>query len=223
MNETKSIEDTKAELVAAARVLARELMELAVGGVSGVRVYFPIYRLVTQGRDPGAWYSSCADLAHWLLWCLGVRCAFVNRAENGGFRSKATVNLLLAKPVGSGAEKCARLPTPRERFETGDIIIAWARPDAADAHVMVVDSFDGHVLRTWDYGQGPMKPEAWKGNQEHIEGRRRARRAYPLASGLWRLEDGKTVRSVLPLATVLEHAANTGKLVEAVRVEDIAA
>lgn len=220
MNETKSF---GAEIVELGRALARQLMEHAVGGVSGVQVTAPIYRIVTEGRDPGPWYSSCADLAHWLLWCLGVRCAFVNREENGGFRSKATVNLLLAKPVGSGAEGCARLPTPREHFETGDIIIAWARPDAADAHVMVVDSFDGKTLRTWDYGQASTKPEAWRTNRKHIEGRRRARRAYALASGLWRLEDGKTVRSVLPLADVLEHASANGKLVEAVRAEDIGA
>lgn len=74
--------------------LAVRLLEWACcAGASGdARMYHQIaethhtYKLVTEGRDsragkPDPNYSSCGDLAHWLLYRMGVRDARVNRAE----------------------------------------------------------------------------------------------------------------------------------------------
>ncbi len=196
------------------RARARELCEWAVGGEGGVVVDDPRYREVTEGRDPGPRYSSCADLAHWMFAELGVRSPFVNRVSLGRkYRSAATVNLLLARPVGSGAGGAARAPTPGEPFETGDVLVVWARKDATDAHVLVVDAFDGATLRSWDYGQAPLGAAAWAKNRTHLEGRRRERRVLADAAGRLRFEDGRVLRSVLPLVAVLENAALLRELV----------
>lgn len=186
------------------KLLARNFCEEAVDGERGVRLSSPIYRRVTENRDPGAKYSSCADLAHAMLFHLGVREKWVNRAENGKFRWGLGPNLLIAKKEkGAGAGGLARVPQKEELFQQGDIIVMWQRPDTEDAHVCVVDSFDGRDLRSWDYGQGPMKAEAWKGF-DHIEGRKRVRHvmAKTADKGLWVLEDGRIIRSVLPIESV---------------------
>ena len=202
------------------RAEARALCEWAVGEERGVVVDDPRYRVVTEGRDPGARYSSCADLAHWMLAELGVRSPFVNRVSLGRkYRAAATVNLLLARPVGSGAGGSARAQTAREVFETGDVLVAWARKDASDAHVLVVDAFDGATLDSWDYGQGPLAPAPWAKTRAHLEGRRRRRRVSASPAGQWRLEDGRWIQSVLPLAAALEDAALRGELVVEETVE----
>lgn len=75
--------------------------------------------------------------------------------------------------------------------------------DASDAHVLVVDAFDGATLDSWDYGQGPLAPAPWAKTRAHLEGRRRRRRVSASPAGQWRLEDGRWIQSVLPLAAVL--------------------
>lgn len=47
----------------------------------------PIYQGVTEGRDVPPFrekYSSCGDLAHWLLFRLGSRLEMINRKEHLG-------------------------------------------------------------------------------------------------------------------------------------------
>jgi len=46
----------------------------------------PVFEAVTEGRQHGS-YSACGDLGHWLLFRLGVRFPWVNRAEFRGWVS----------------------------------------------------------------------------------------------------------------------------------------
>lgn len=184
------------------RMQARAFCEVAVAGERGVRVTDPIYRQITEERDPGPNYSSCGDLCHAMLFSLGMRESWVNRAEHKGFKWGMNIARLVASPVGGGAGGLARRPKTRELFETGDVIAMWSKPDTTDAHVCVVDSFDGAVLHTWDYGQGPMAKAKWDG-RDILEGRRRERQVVAASSdGLWVVDGGRVIRSVIPLAAV---------------------
>lgn len=171
----------------------------------------PVYRWIVEGRDRGPSYSSCADLGHWLLYRLGVRCAFINRTEHNGHRPVVNVARLCVRPVGTCP--AARRLTLDEFPDTGDIIIAWSEPDTSDAHVMVVDTYsrDNQLLSTWDLGQGPMDPAAWAGGRQHIEAGPRVRKAW-WSGGELTLENGKVVRSVLPLMEALHFAARNDEL-----------
>jgi hypothetical protein len=82
------------------RAAAVSLATLAVDGENGRRVGDPIHEWVTEGRrqeyewavrNGSKWalnmepYSSCGDLAHWLLTMLGCRDeSVVNRTDDGG-------------------------------------------------------------------------------------------------------------------------------------------
>ena len=80
------------------RQAAVVLAEYAVDGDNGRAVGDPIHEWVTEGRrarsearrkkDPSANdYSSCGDLPHWMLACLGCRDeAVVNRTDDGGVK-----------------------------------------------------------------------------------------------------------------------------------------
>lgn len=193
------------------RALARRWCEYAVDGGNGRTASDPVYQAVTEGRDQGPRYSSCADLAHWLLRRLGVRNAYVNRSESPqGWKAAVNVSRLVRKPIGTCMP--AREPTKEERFRTGDVLVVWSRPDTRDAHVLVVNEHSATTLTSWDYGQGPMSAEAWK-HADHIEGMRRTR-AMRWKGGKYVLEDGRTVQSVLTLTDALEYAEKTTELVE---------
>lgn len=185
-----------------ARALAREWCEYATNGADGRRVDDPVYRWVTEGRDPGPGYSSCADLAHWLLTRLGVQAAWLNRDEGDDAKWRSVVNVgrLCASPVGGNP--VARKPEPGELFRTGDVLICWKRPDTRDAHVMVCARHEGGRLVTWDYGQGPMGVEPWRASRAHVEAAKRTREVFE-RDGRWTFMTGKSIRSVLPLADVL--------------------
>lgn len=151
------------------------------------------YQRVTEWRDkPTPGYSSCADLAHWLLFCLGVRSPWVNRAEHIGWRPARNVSALCWPPAP------AREPHPTDQYDAGDVLVIWSRQDTTDAHVLVVVTHlpDEHVLCTAEYGQpgGALRTHAL---DPHA----------PLRIGL------RTIHRVLPLATVLEQAELTGDLV----------
>lgn len=127
------------------RVMARNLLEWSGLGPVGRPVGDPGYRLVTECREwPG--YSSCADNGHWLLFRVGIRCLFVNRAENKGWKVGANVSALAFAPV---AQVCHHT----DRYAAGDIVIIWNRPDTEDAHVMCVVAHEGDVLTVSEYGQ----------------------------------------------------------------------
>ena len=195
------------------RELAREWCEYAVNGDVGRRVDAPVYRWVTEKRDNGPGYSSCADLGHWLLYRLGIRADYLNRIEHIGWRPVVNVGRLCCRPVGGGADGAAREPEPDEVFRTGDILICWSRPDTRDAHVMVCAEHLGNTLLTWDYGQGPMSAAAWAGNRSHVETKRKLRTVHQ-NDGRWVFDGGRSIRSVLSLEVAIENARAAGLLAD---------
>lgn len=174
---------------------ASRWLRWACGPGSGYAESHDVYQKVTEGRDRPPWpnkYSSCGDLAHGMLEQLGVRTPWVNRSALGTYRVGKNITLLAYAPA-------ARAPKSSDRYEAGDIIIVWDRPDTWDAHAIVVlDEFpeQGAIL-TAEYGQPG---------------------AAVRTSGIERDKDGtrirnRTVRRVLTLESVLEAAEDAGLLV----------
>lgn len=135
------------------RLLANLLLVYACGA-TGRSESDPVYKRVTEDRDTGAAYSSCADLAHWLHYRLGLRGSWINRKEHMGWRVGQNVSKLafssVADPHVSGPYSC------------GDIGVIWSNVQGTDAHVLVVrheswsQSADGSrrtLLDTAEYGQ----------------------------------------------------------------------
>lgn len=133
-----------------ARAFATELIQYACGQLSGGRSESDaVYQAVTEGRDVGKQqktYSSCGDLAHWLLFRMGCRSRFINRKEHLGWKVGANVSALafchLAETASEG-----------DIYAAGDILVIWNKPKATDAHVMVVLDHSGAKLVSGEYGQ----------------------------------------------------------------------
>jgi hypothetical protein len=155
--------------VDALRLAAQGLVEHACGYDKGRAKDDPVYVEVTEGRDgPGPvqrkYYSSCADLGHWLLWRLGVREPWVNRKDNGGWKSQVNISRLCGPQgvvrgntpggfLANGKEPAhlATWPGP----ELGDILIVsnfW--PQGSDAHCLVALERTGDKLESGNYGLG---------------------------------------------------------------------
>lgn len=155
------------------RALAVELVEYACGGTDGRPESDPVYRAVTEHRDDGRphGYSSCGDLAHWMLYRLGVRLPLVNREELNGFTYGANISRLAfdALAFEPGPERVMYLP--------GDIHIIWSKPDTSDSHALVVlDDQQPQALFVGEYGQpgGALHTRrvTYIGDRLHIGGRR---------------------------------------------------
>jgi len=133
-----------------ARTFATEFLNFACGKWSGGRSENDaVYRQVTEGRDVGAAqknYSSCGDLAHWLLFRMGCRSLFVNRKEHLGWRTGMNVSALAFC-------KLAEEPASDDAYAAGDVLIIWSKADATDAHVMVVLEHRAPKLVAAEYGQ----------------------------------------------------------------------
>lgn len=188
------------------RVRAMRWCEIAVDSHTGVTVSSPIYKAITENRDPGPSYSSCADLAHWMLYRLGVRSKWINRKEHLGWTSQVNVSkLVFSCPV-------SRPPKPGEVLKRGDVMIVWNKPNGEDAHVNVVEAFhlDISEVQTWDYGQAAMNPDTWKPSM--VEGCRRDTKISVDANKNWIIGSRKLQR-VLPLMDVLAHCKAKGELV----------
>lgn len=146
------------------RAAATALAEFAVGAPRGRTVGDPVHEWVTEGRRlqyeravaAGArWatsmsggYSSCGDLAHWLLMCLGCRDErYVNRGDDGGevpWRAGVNISRLVALPAYVDARRAAgRTPVP------GDILHV-ASPD--HVCVLVAARVEAGTVDTADYG-----------------------------------------------------------------------
>ena len=143
----------------------------------------PRYQAVVEGRTHSE-YSSCADLAHWLLFRLGVRLPWVNRNEHLGWRNTVNISRLVTHSgFWTGQE-----------LDAGDIlIIANNWPMGKDAHaVCVVASHGDGWLSTAEYGQpgGALK-------------------SRQIASGKW---GSRTIRTLMRLADVLDIASEAGML-----------
>lgn len=143
----------------------------------------PVYRFWTGKRDPGPKYSSCGDLAHMLLRVLGCTEPWINAEAPGtSFRRGLNVNLLVPPPVG----QCPVASThPEPPLAPGDILVSWPEGKSRLAHVCVF-AYCVFAYRsiskviTYDFGQGPMSPDAWRSPRSHVEGRLRVRKLSEL-------------------------------------------
>lgn len=192
--------------IATYRKWAVELVEYACGYSVGRPEDDIVYKAVTENRDVGAMqkkYSSCGDLTHWLLYRLGVRSQWVNRAEHGGFLSSDLYNnitLLQKSPA------LLRDPNTGMRYQPGDIGIIWGT--GFDAHVFVVlDDQQPKALYVGEYGQ----PGG------HLAARTIGYHAGLLTIGV------KALHKVLPLGDVLSAADAAGELGQAENVRAYAA
>ncbi len=140
-----------------AQGLAAALLSWAVNDEHGRSELDPGYKLVTENRDGPtaklrAKYSSCADLGHWLLRCLGVRADWLNRNDDGDahpWRNGVNLNWLCPPPIGKCSiahSKLAADPMP------GDIFV---ESNVYGGHVFCVIAYDAErdLLTTAEYGQ----------------------------------------------------------------------
>jgi hypothetical protein len=70
-----------------------------------------------------------------MLFRLGCRHKLINRKEHPGWATGVNLSRIAWSPFTSAAKST-------DRYEPGDILVIWARPDTKDAHVTV-------VLRDW--------------------------------------------------------------------------
>ena len=187
------------------RDLARPWLEfvcgLGVPGLAGIRSESdPVYKRVTENRDDGkpGGYSSCGDLAHCLLWELGVRLNWVNHGPQ--YRDRKNVSAL-------AWSVCAEAPKVLDLIDRpllcGDVGIVWSRPDTSDAHVIV----------TLDYE--PLTGQWWTAEYGQPGGRVRSDRVLTDRGGGLALKapDARTLHRVVRLERVLEAAESVGKLI----------
>lgn len=203
------------------RALAADLIRFACLSRDPGRPFEdPVYKAVTEGRQDKtagyirAWeqkpaetrgtrpfYSSCGDLAHWLLFRLGVRFRWINRDEHDGWHyvgADNNVTTLCRKPLGTNP--VAIKPKLDEHFQAGDIlIVGTALPNTT--HVTCVINHDprtGYLL-TGDYGQ----PHGALRDKNPLTVSR---------DRLWR--GNRSVDSWLPLLDVIEAARSQNLLQE---------
>ena len=175
-----------------ARTFATTFLEYACGRWTGGRSESDaVYTQVSEGRDVGAMrarYSSCGDLAHWLLFRMGCRSAFINREEHLGWRVGKNISLLVSASVADEA-------SDDDRYAAGDVLIIWSAANGTDAHVMTVLSHDATTLTSAEYGQpgGAYREHPW---------------TRPGWVGL------RKVHKVLRLMKVMQDAEAHGKLFE---------
>jgi hypothetical protein len=138
-----------------AQAFCQVLLLKAVNDEHGRDELDPFYKIVTEGRDVGKWrpsYSSCADLAHWQLRCLGVRAPWLNRDDDGDeqkWRTQVNLNWLCPQPIGKCPIARPKLQGPPE---PGDIFV---ENNAHGGHVFCAVSYDAakDTLTTAEYGQ----------------------------------------------------------------------
>lgn len=167
--------DARAALVPA-------LLDWACAGGTNDETH-PNYVSVTEGRDVGAArgeYSSCGDLAAWLLYRLGCRQEWVNRKEHRGWKVGANVSLLaFVAPLA-----VRRTPRPGVVASPGDIFICWNHPQGLDAHVFLCrreQRLPGQMTIA-EYGQpgGHIRDRMVTGRDGHLYVGRRIQRWLPL-------------------------------------------
>jgi hypothetical protein len=205
--------------VAVWRTAAVALCEYACNGAIGRRKDDPVYVEVTEHRDgptdvARADYSSCGDLAWWLLYRLGLRKPWMNRAANGTYNNGMNVADLTGSPPHISAPSGATY-TPKP----GDILEIWNKPDTSDAHVCVaLGPGAPGKLRIANFGLGGMssrltpgagvsEPDYRPSTAGNYVGARRLRVVLPL-------------ERVVPLLTAppdLSGAALTGDVLDALK------
>lgn len=140
-----------------ARAFAVALLSKAVNDEHGRDELDSFYKLVTENRDGPTpqlrnRYSSCADLAHWLLRCLGVRADWLNRDDDADaqrWRTGVNLNWLCPVPIG----KCPIARTKLQGDPTpGDVFV---ESNVYGGHVFCALEYDAatDTLVTAEYGQ----------------------------------------------------------------------
>lgn len=142
-----------------ARAYCAVLLSKAVNDDHGRDELDPFYKIVTENRDGPtpllrAKYSSCADLAHWMLRCLGVRADWLNRNDDDDaqrWRVGVNLNWLCPPPIGKCRPARSRLAVNIE-LGAGDVFV---ENNAHGGHVFCARSYDpiADLLVTAEYGQ----------------------------------------------------------------------
>lgn len=174
------------------------LCEYACGYEHGRDKTHPVYIEVTEHRDgPGpqqrAGYSSCGDQAWWLLYRLGLRKPWMNRAANGTYNIGMNVADLTGCPV------CQHGPFGADYSpQPGDILEIWNSPTTGDAHVCIVlAANDAGILRTANFGAGGM-------NAAVSPGCNIAESAYVRVGDHWVVgKQKRRLQRVIPLAAMI--------------------
>lgn len=146
-----------------AELAAVAFLSKAVNDEHGRDELDTFYKQVTENRDgptplARAKYSSCADLGHWWLRCIGVRADWMNRDDDGDdqkFRYGVNLNWLCPPPIGKCSIAKSKLQgNPRP----GDVLV---ENNAHGGHVFCVLDYNilTDTLTTAEYGQpgGKMK------------------------------------------------------------------
>jgi hypothetical protein len=170
------------------RRYSREWCEFATNTSAGRKCSDAVYQWIVERRDRGPGYSSCADLAHWLLFRVGCRADAINRAEHRGWKAGVNVSRLAYwKGVAKSWPRTepVTLDALARHLQTGDVCIIWRKPDSTDAHVCIFDRVEGGKIHTWDAGQGAMANPAWSGGKDLIEVRRRIRSVSEFPLKVW--------------------------------------
>lgn len=195
------------------------LCEYACGWEKGRAKDEAPYIEVTERRDgPGprqrADYSSCGDQAWWLLYRLGLRRPWMNRAANGTYNIGMNVADLTGCPIHvSGPFGADFAPQP------GDILEIWNSSTTRDAHVCIVlaTPLDGH-LRTANYGAGGMSPSLAPGSNIAQSPFARAGDGWLVGNSRRKIQRVIPLSAVVPLLTEqadLTGARVSGELIDA--------
>lgn len=136
------------------RHAAEDFLMMAAKDEHGRRQFDPLFEAVTERRQSKG-YSACGDLGHWVLFRLGFRFPWVNRAEHNGWRVGKNLSLLCSSVAG-GSNPVARPPRLGREVDAGDILVVNVH-DVAKSHVVVVLGpavlEPRAVIRTAEYGQ----------------------------------------------------------------------
>lgn len=191
------------------RKYAAEFCRYACGYDKGRGEPDTVYQAVTEGRDRPPYpnsYSSCADLVHAMLYRLGARSPWVNRAENKGWRSTRAHNnitLLQSRKEGPeyGCPEAVSDPAADSKLQPGDACLIWNTGN--DAHAFVVlDHPSPSKMLVAEYGQPG--------------GRVRERPVTRVANLM--VIGGRALHRVLPLEAIIDGAEQRGELAQAEHV-----
>lgn len=158
---------------------ADDFLSYACGYSRGRETTDKVYRAVVENRIAPK-YSSCGDLAHWLLFRLGVRETWINRREHANYKIGHNISRLCYLPAP------VRMVIQPDEFtpECGDVLVVWSLPTTYDAHVICVINWDPaeRVLLTAEYGQpgGKLRRHVIKDEKKLRVGARAIQRWLPL-------------------------------------------
>lgn len=145
------------------RTAARWFLKHACNDMAGRPESDPVYQIITEHRDKGVMqqkYSSCGDLAHWMLWRLGFRVKQLNREErvrsepSAGYGWRVGQNVSQLVALSNALKLDSPLVDDLASYDAGDVLVVWQLQSTADAHVICPTAgYLNGVLPTAEYGQ----------------------------------------------------------------------